>query len=165
MVDDSSRNYVYIDLRDIEVSTQARFFAGLFEVILSNIELPSITDLFGSVSEVNKQEFQIWLQNFLSQLEGDLVIVFDHLEAIPRDSLQTLLDALKVTHKRSDKGWLITVVCGALGLAEHIVGVNSPFRGISKPVFVGDITDEHGQALLDKQLAKEKIKVSQAGQA
>ena len=160
----SIRKHVYIDLRACEFSTQAKFFAGIFKIIVNGTELSTTTDLSLSTKAINKSDFQIGLQDLVSQLQCDLVVLFDHLEAIPRDLLQILLDSLKVTHKKSDNNRLLTVVCGVLGLAEHIVGVNSPFREIAKQVFVRDLTKEQGRILLTKHFDVEKIKISQAGQ-
>lgn len=166
LVDDATRKHAYIDLRGLEVSTQARFFAGLIKVVSSNADWPPVAASFHEGGPANSLVFRTLLRNLITELNCDLVIIFDHLEAMPRDLLQTLLASLRAAYmdQQTDNFRLITVVSGALSLAEHTVGATSPFRGIAKQVLVTDMTADQSRILLEQQLTLAEIKVSQAGQ-
>jgi hypothetical protein len=55
---------------------------------------------------------------------------------------------------------VIVVISGALSLATLTVGESSPFRGIARRVFVGDLSQSQSESLIAEQLARKGITAS-----
>jgi serine phosphatase RsbU (regulator of sigma subunit) len=55
---------------------------------------------------------------------------------------------------------LVAVVSGALSLATLTVGESSPFRGIARRVFVGDLSEDQSRALITEELAAGGIRLT-----
>lgn len=147
---------VYLDLYDVEASTLRGFFAGLVSLTaervaqISGVEPPQ-PDAESTTSVV----FRGFLSDVLTELRRDLVLIIDHLEAIPTDLVQALLTSLRAAYMDQQlvQNRLMVVASGALSLATLTVGESSPFRGIAERVFVGDLSDSDSETLIAETLA------------
>jgi hypothetical protein len=152
----------YIDLLSINTTTQQAFFADLirqtrlriFEKVGVEVEEPAI----GASSAL----FRAFLSDCLQAAGGDLVLIFDPLEALPTDLVQALLTSLRAAYmdQQSMDKKVISIVSGALNLATLAVGESSPFRGIAKRVFVSHLTPEESQELILEYLAELGVKAT-----
>ena len=153
-------NCVYIDLQELRDNTQQAFFADLIRLIAQRLreqtgqQLPVPEDELASSAV-----FRAFLSESLETLAGDLVLIIDPLEGIPTDLVQALLTSLRAAYMdQQDMEYQVTVVAsGALSLATLAVGESSPFRGIARRVFVGDLSDQDSLALIQELLAEEGI--------
>jgi hypothetical protein len=142
---------VYINLYDARPSTLRAFFGDLMVLTARalrdrtgvELSLPGEELISGAV-------FRAFLADAVAGLGTDLVLVLDHLEAPPTDLVQALLTSLRAAYmdQLSLDHRLISIVSGALSLATLAVGESSPFRGIARSVFVGDLTPEDSEALI-----------------
>ena len=66
-----------------------------------------------------------------SHHQRDLVLIIEHLEAMPTDLVQALLTSLRAAFmdQQTRRLRVMVVVSGALSLATLTVGESSPFRG------------------------------------
>ncbi len=78
-----------------------------------------------------------------------LILIIEHLEAVPTDLVQALLTSLRAAYmdQQSEEYRVMVVVSGALSLATLTVGESSPFRGIARRLFVGDLTRKQSEQL------------------
>ncbi len=151
---------IYIDLYDLEASTLSGFFGSLIQAVAREGEAAAGRTLLSGESTHLEAEpassavFRAFLDEVVLALERDLVIVVDHLEALPTDLVEALLTSLRAAFM--DQQTLdyraIVIVSGALSLASLTVGESSPFRGIARRIFVGDLSPEQSQALIAEQL-------------
>ncbi|MFN2165636.1 MAG: PP2C family protein-serine/threonine phosphatase, partial [Anaerolineae bacterium] len=103
--------------------------------------------------------FRGYLSDAVTELGQDLVLIIEHLEAVPTDLVQALLTSLRAAYmdQQLQDNRVTVVVSGALSLATLTVGESSPFRGIAQRVFVGDLTDSQSKALIVDELAAQGI--------
>ena len=154
---------MYVNLEEVETSTQATFFANLSQITArhtdDNIEHPlpiSPTDVTsGSL-------FRNFLHDAAAWVKRDLVLIIDHLEAIPTDLLRALLTSLRATYMdwQLAEYHLKVIVASSLSLATHTVGESSPFRGIATTITTGDLAEHQSETLIAKQTESEGIEVS-----
>jgi type II secretory pathway predicted ATPase ExeA len=147
---------VYLDLYDVDVSTLQGFFADLIRLVADSVgaqagwavEMPDPAVASSAV-------FRGFLADLVLRLQRDLVLVLEHLEALPTDLVQALLTSLRAAYMdQQDLDYrAVVVVSGALSLATLTVGESSPFRGIARRVFVGDLTEAQSLALIGERLA------------
>ena len=151
---------VYVDLQELRDNTQQAFFADLIRLISKRL-----AEQTGQQFPVPGEEhassavFRAFLSESLESLAHDLVLIIDPLEAIPTDLVQALLTSLRAAYMdQQNMEYQLTVVAsGALSLATLAVGESSPFRGIARRVFVGDLSDEDSLTLIQELLAEEGI--------
>lgn len=146
---------IYVDLYDMESSTLAGFFGELIQFVAHKVgastghvlTTPATDGASGAV-------FRAFLDKVVLGLERDLVIIVEHLEALPTDLVEALLTSLRATFmdQQTLDHRAIVVVSGALSLATLTVGESSPFRGIARRIFVGDLSLEQSQALIEEEL-------------
>ncbi|MEJ2301787.1 MAG: hypothetical protein P8Y14_09705, partial [Anaerolineales bacterium] len=86
-------------------------------------------------------------------------MIIDPLEALPTDLVQALLTSLRAAYmdQQTREHQVTVVVSGALSLATLAVGESSPFRGIARRVFVGDLSLDDSQELILELLAESGI--------
>lgn len=152
---------VYIDLQELRATTQQAFFADLIQQTarhlaeLTGYELPLPEEGLASSAV-----FRAFLSESLNRLERDLVLMIDPLEALPTDLAQALLTSLRAAYmdQQTRDHQVTVVVSGALGLATLAVGESSPFRGIARRVFVGDLADSDSLALIQELLAEQGVR-------
>jgi len=165
---DSSYVCVYINLREVEPSTQTGFFASLMSATAQGIaEQTGHRVPIPAVDALSGVGFRGFLESALTLIERDLVLMIDHLEGVPNDLLQALLISLRAAYmdQQSNEHRLVAVVSGALSLATLTVGESSPFRGIARRVFVGDLSESENQALVKAHTTSDTVKVSLAARA
>ena len=142
---------VYIDLQEIRATTQQAFFADLIR--LTSQRLSEVTGNEMPVPDekmASSAVFRAFLSDCLMATGGDLVLLIDPLEALPIDLVQALLTSLRAAYMdQQDLDHQVTVVVsGALSLATLAVGESSPFRGIARRVFIGDLTESDSETLI-----------------
>lgn len=154
---------VYIDLFAIQASTLQGFFADLIRLTAGRIvELIGLELLVPELGQASSAVFRAFLGDAVAALGRDLVLIIEHLEAMPTDLVQALLTSLRAAFmdQQTYENRVIVVVSGALSLATLTVGESSPFRGIARRVFVGDLTRSQSEALLAELLAARGIETS-----
>lgn len=142
---------IYIDLHQIRATTQQVFFADLIRLTAEK------ASAFGEYKPVTPDEtqassagFRAFLSEVLGNLDNDLLLIFDPLEALPTDLVQALLTSLRAAYmdQQMETNQLTVVVSGALSLATMTVGESSPFRGIARRVFIGDLSESDSETLI-----------------
>ena len=147
----------FIDLQELRASTQQAFFADLIR--LSAQRLNEVTGAALPVPDdkaASSAEFRAFLSDCLESVGRDLVLIIDPLEALPTDLVQALLTSLRAAYMdQQTRDYQVTVVVsGALSLATLAVGESSPFRGIARRVFVGDLSPDDSQDMILELLAE-----------
>ncbi len=153
-------NCVYVDLNEIRATTQGTFFADLIR--LTGIGLSESTggDFTLPDEEIaSSAVFRAFLSDCLETIDGDLVLLIDPLEALPTDLVQALLTSLRAAYmdQQTLDHQVTVVVSGALSLATLAVGESSPFRGIARRVFIGDLSEDDSQTMILDFLAEEGV--------
>jgi hypothetical protein len=158
---------LFINLEQISAGTQQAFFADLIRQASDLIQLqtgqsPDPPDPSLATSAV----FRGFLIETLETIQRDLVLIIDSLEAIPTDLAQALLTSLRAAYmdQQTLDYHLIVVVSGALSLATLTVGESSPFRGIARRVFVGDLSTDQSQAMIVEYLEAEGVNFTKQAQ-
>jgi serine phosphatase RsbU (regulator of sigma subunit) len=142
---------VYIDLQSIRATTQQAFFADLIRLTgqslteVTGFSLP-LPDEYIASSAV----YRAFLSDSLETIGRDLVLLLDPLEALPTDLVQALLTSLRAAYMDQQMldNRMTVVVSGALSLATVAVGESSPFRGIARRVFIGDLSESDSETLI-----------------
>jgi hypothetical protein len=95
----------------------------------------------------------------LDAMGRDLALIIDNLDAVPTDLVQALLTSLRAAYmdQQSRDHHLTVVVSGALSMATLTVGESSPFRGIARRVFVGDLSESQSRDLIAEYLNAEGV--------
>jgi hypothetical protein len=147
---------VYIDLYDVKAFTLQGFFAKLADLIAARIaELTGLPLASPEAGAASSAVFRGFLTGAATELKRDLVLIIEHLEAVPTDLVQALLTSLRAAYmdQQTMDFRVMVVVSGALSLATLTVGESSPFRGIARRVFVGDLSREESDDLIAEQIA------------
>lgn len=158
---------VYLDLYQLEASTQRGFFAALAALIaaqLADLNVRGSAELTTiEPAGASSAAFRGFLTDAVLALRADLVLILDHLEALPNDLIQALLTSLRAAYMEQQtlEHRLMVVVSGALSLATVTVGESSPFRGIARRVFVSGLTESESDAFLGEQIEADWIDVSE----
>ncbi|MFC1879557.1 SpoIIE family protein phosphatase [Chloroflexota bacterium] len=151
---------VYLDMRAMRSATLRGFFADLqrfsarhfYQLTNQPVQLPG-------EDSASSATFRGFLVDSITQMGRDVVLIIEHLEAVPIDLVQALLTSLRAAYMDQQplKNRLVVIVSGALSLANMTVGESSPFRGIARRVFIGDLTEEASQMLIEEYLTKGNI--------
>jgi serine phosphatase RsbU (regulator of sigma subunit) len=155
---------VYIDLSEVQASTMQGFFAELARLTAGRLnELAGPLSLPGDDELASSAAFRAFLSDCVLQLRRDLVLIIEHLEDIPTDLAQALLTSLRAAYMdQQTQDYRVTVVLsGALSLATLTLGESSPFRGIARRVFIGDLTESDSRALIEEYLAEGQVDATQ----
>ena len=142
---------VYIDLHNIRTTTQQVFFADLIRVTAQQLtEKTGRTLALPDENLASSAGYRAFLSDSLETLGCDLLLMFDPLEALPTDLVQALLTSLRAAYmdQQMKENQLTVVVSGALSLATSTVGESSPFRGIARRVFIGDLSESDSETLI-----------------
>jgi hypothetical protein len=151
---------VYIDLTRIRLTTQQAFFADLIQLTAQHLSTQTGYDLpLPDERESSSAVFRAFLADSLEIVASDVVLLIDPLEALPTDLVQALLTSLRAAYmdQQTLENQVTVVVSGALSLATLTVGESSPFRGIARRVFVGDITEVDSRTLILEFLIEEGV--------
>lgn len=154
---------VYLDLHEMQASTLQGFFADLIR--LTSKKLTNVTDVELSLPEgdsASSAVFRGFLSDYMQLLNRDVVFIIEHLEAVPTDLVQALLTSLRAAYmdQQTMDCRMTVVVSGALSLATLTVGESSPFRGIVRRVFIGDLTETESNALIQEYLGTDGINIT-----
>jgi len=142
---------VYVDLQDIRATTQQTFFADLIRLTAQQLtEVSGQTIPLPEESVASSAVFRAFLSDCLETIGGDLVLLIDPLEALPTDLVQALLTSLRAAFmdQQTQEHQVTVVVSGALSFATLTVGESSPFRGIARRVFIGDLSADDSETLI-----------------
>lgn len=147
----------YLDLLEMRATTQQAFFAGLMRLTAERF-----AEQTGRVFPIPEEKhassaaFRAFLTDCLEAAGHDLVLIIDPLEALPTDLVQALLTSLRAAYMEQQNltQRLTVVVSGALSLATLAVGESSPFRGIARRVFIGDLSESDSRALISDLLVE-----------
>jgi hypothetical protein len=157
----------YIDLYEVRASTLQGFFANLSRIVARRVG--ELTGGALSVPEpgvASSAVFRGFLAEVVAVSGRDLILIIEHLEALPTDMVQALLTSLRAAYmdQQTQDRKLMVVVSGALSLATLTVGESSPFRGIARRVFVGDLSESQSEALIAERVASAEIEMSAGAQ-
>ncbi len=150
----------YIDLQELRSVTQQEFFSDLIEQTAHRLgEQTGQTLALPEGLPASSAGFRAFLADSLERLGRDVVLIIDPLEALPTDLVQALLTSLRAAYmdQQNMDQQVTVIVSGALGLATLAVGESSPFRGIARRVFIGDLTESESQALILDYLAEQGV--------
>lgn len=154
---------VYLDLYAMRASTLQGFFADLMRLITGGLQdLTGVELAVPDKSLASSAVFRAFLADVAGELGRDLVLIIEHLEAVPTDLVQALLTSLRAAFmdQQTQEQRVMVVVSGALSLATLTVGESSPFRGIARRVFIGDLSREQSAALIAESMAAEGVRIS-----
>lgn len=154
---------IYIDLQELRATTQMEFFADLARLTAAGIQSQSGKQLTPPDEQAaGSAVYRAFLSECLEEIRRDLVLIIDPLEALPTDLAQALLTSLRAAYMdQRDLDYQVTVVVsGALSLATLAVGESSPFRGIARHVFVGDLSEEESQAMILEFLGDQGVSIT-----
>lgn len=154
---------VYIDLQDTRSTSQQAFFGDLIRMTAlplsqeTGIELLLPDEQFSS-----SVVFRGFLSDCLESFKRDIVLIIDPLEALPTDLVQALLTSLRAAYmdQQDQEHRIIVIVSGALSLATLTVGESSPFRGIARRVFIGDLPEGASQTLILESLSERSVSIT-----
>ncbi len=148
---------VYVNLLDIRATTQQVFFAELIRAVSNSLtEQKVVGPLEAVVGFPSSAGFRAFLSDLLTLIRRNLVLIIDPLEALPTDLVQALLTSLRAAYmdQQGRDHQLTVVVSGALSLATVTVGESSPFRGIVRRVFIGDLSEKDSRSLIHDMMAE-----------
>jgi hypothetical protein len=155
---------LYIDLYKIKAFTLQGFFAELMVSIGERLrQRAGIALTIPEAGEASSAVFRGFLTDAVKVLGRDLILIVEHLEALPTDLVQALLTSLRAAYmdQQTLEARVLVVVSGALSLASLTIGESSPFRGIARRVFVGDLTEQESSSLIEEQIVAAGLKASQ----
>ena len=142
---------VYIDLQEIRATTQQAFFADLIRLTAQRLSEVTGSEMpLPDEKMASSAVFRAFLSDTLMATGRDLVLLIDPLEALPTDLVQALLTSLRAAYmdQQTLDHQVTVVVSGALSLATLAVGESSPFRGIARRVFIGDLSESDSETLI-----------------
>lgn len=151
---------VYIDLQALRATTQQAFFSDLIRLTAARLhELTGQEVPIPDEIEASSVVFRAFLSDCLLTIADDLVLIIDPLEALPTDLVQALLTSLRAAYmdQHTQEHRVTVIVSGSLSLATLTVGESSPFRGITRRVFVGDLSESASQSLILEFLAEHGV--------
>jgi serine phosphatase RsbU (regulator of sigma subunit) len=153
-------NCIYIDLNEIRATTQQAFFADLIRITAQNLSQQTGKDVNVPQDQMaSSAVFRAFLSDCLDIVGDDLILLIDPLEALPTDLVQALLTSLRAAYMDQQmlEARVTVVVSGALSLATLAVGESSPFRGIARRVFIGDLSEADSKALIQDFLHEDGV--------
>ncbi len=154
---------VKINLYDLNLSTNTLFLGQLIDLISEVLSERSGYQLDVKYPDgPNNTDFRAFIQYVLLKLETHIVLILDHLEALPRDFIYSLLTSLRAQYmeQQSQPFHLITMVSGSLSLATQATGAPSPFHNIATRVIVKELSRIESEALLNYELTGNNAHIS-----
>lgn len=151
---------VYVNLLETRATTQQAFFADLIHAISENLKKQAvIAHLESDVRFASSAGFRAFLFDVMKMIRRDLVLIIDPLEALPTDLVQALLTSLRAAYmdQQGQDHQLTVIVSGALSLATVAVGESSPFRGIVRRIFIGDLSEADSRSLINDLMAESGV--------
>jgi serine phosphatase RsbU (regulator of sigma subunit) len=152
---------LYLDLWQASSQDEAAFFTSLAWLIYNAAESEQSVPMDGPKPPVqpagslpNAYAFQHYLAACTDAGQGHLVLLIDHLQALPHDLVHGLLLALRAAYmERSvdEPRQLVAVVSGGMNLVGLSAGTTSPFN-IARPVLAPPLDEEQSLALAEATL-------------
>ena len=158
---------VYIDLAELRSSSLQDFFAELIRLVLRRFgELTGVWLESPAESEASSAVFRAFLLDSAQTIGQDLILIIEHLEALPTDLVQALLTSLRAAYmdQQTLEQRVTVVVSGALGLATLAVGESSPFRGIARRIFIRDLSEDDSLTLICEVLGEQEVALTPLAQ-
>ncbi len=158
---------LYLDLRSMRAATLQGFFTELMHQTAAGIrQILGGAHPISLPAQASSPVFRGYLLEALQVVGRDLVLIIDNLDATPTDLVQALLTSLRAAYmdQQGLNTRLTVVVSGALSMATLAVGESSPFRGIARSVFVGDLSEDQSRDLITDYLDAEGIGFTQPAQ-
>jgi serine phosphatase RsbU (regulator of sigma subunit) len=146
----------YVDLYGVRAATLAGFFAELIRSVSQSLpESQTLATAAFLSSPGSSVAFRGFLSDVVTGLGQDLILIIEHLEAVPSDLAEALLTSLRAAYMEQQTldHRSIVIVSGALSLATLTVGESSPFHGIARRILVGDLSRQESAELLAEELA------------
>lgn len=142
---------ILINLWQVRTDNEAEFYQSLVRLICKTIQNDHCLELDDQMLDAlaRARDFQRFLEQCTAQQQNHLVLMIDHLQALPHDLIQQLLGALRAAYmeRRPDSRYLLdVVVTGGMALAELSLGVTSPFN-IARPISQSPLTSGQTIAL------------------
>jgi serine phosphatase RsbU (regulator of sigma subunit) len=150
----------YVDLLPMCAPTLQGFFAEMTNLVSSSVRKDTGSELpLPDPAVASSVAFRAFLTDSVAALHRDLVLIIEHLETVPTDLAQSLLTSLRAAYmdQQNQEFRLVVIVSGALSLASLTVGESSPFRGITRRVFVGDLSPDESCDMIADFLVEEGI--------
>lgn len=148
---------IIINLWQVRTDNEAEFYQSLVRLICKNIQNDHCLDLDDRTLEelARARDFQRFLEECTAHQQNHLVLMIDHLQALPHDLIQQLLGALRSAYmeRRPERRHsLDVVVTGGMALADLSLGITSPFN-IAHPIFQSHLTSGQTIALARENFA------------
>lgn len=142
---------IIINLWQVRTDNEAEFYQSLVRLICKTIQNNHCLEIDDQALDelARARDFQRFLEQCTAQQQNHLVLMIDHLQALPHDLIQQLLGALRAAYmeRPPDGRFLLdVVVTGGMALADLSLGVTSPFN-IAHPVFQSHLTSGQTIAL------------------
>ncbi len=143
---------LYVDLWKANSADEAAFFTSVSQLVfraLDNGAAPQPASVPGP------RAFQNYLGACLAAQDRHLVLLIDHLQALPHDLVHSLLLSLRSAFMEREADaprQLVAVVTGGMNLVGLSTGPTSPFN-IAKPVVALPLDEEQTRALVEATLA------------
>ena len=144
---------VYVDLWHVNSDDEKDFFESIQALVQEGLATDAgscggwPTDL---PLAYDARSFQVFLQKGLETCTGHLVMVIDHLHALPADLIHLLLKALRAVRMEAPEDVadrLVVVVTGGVLLSDLARGPTSPFN-IAKSVTIPPLDGEQSRAIV-----------------
>jgi len=135
---------IIINLWQVRTDNEAEFFQSLVQLICKATQNDHCLELDDRTLDAlaRARDFQTFLEQCTAQQRGHIVLMIDHLQALPHDLIQLLLGALRSAfmERRVDRRYSLDVVAtGGMALADLSLGITSPFN-IAHPIFQSQLT-------------------------
>lgn len=142
---------IHINLWQVRTDNEAEFFQSLARLLCKSIHNDYCLELDDRALDTLAQarDFQHFLEQCRERQRGHLVLMIDHLQALPHDLIQQLLNTLRAAYmerKAERRNSLDVVVTGGMALADLSLGLTSPFN-MAFPIFQGHLTAGQTRAL------------------
>lgn len=142
---------IIINLWQVRTDNEAEFYQSLVRLICKTIQNDHCLEMDNQMLDdlARARDFQRFLETCTARQQNHLVLMIDHLQALPHDLIQQLLGVLRTAfmERLPDQRYLLdVVVTGGMALANLSLGVTSPFN-IAHPIFQSQLTNGQTIAL------------------
>lgn len=155
-----------LDLEGLRTEPDSQLLGSFALQVEENMQgLGNISFPLSSGKVTDGLSLRRFLEECVTQLRGDLVLLVDHLERIRIGPLKSLLKALRSLHdaQSPDAPYrLVVVIATSLSVAELSLGPTSPFN-IAHPVLIQDLTREQSERLISQILEQQEIELTASG--
>lgn len=140
---------ITINLWQVRTDNEAEFYQSLVRLVCKSIQNDHCLEMDDHALDklARARDFQRFLEQCTEHQHNHLVLMIDHLQALPHDLIQQLLGALRSAYmerKSERRHSLDVVVTGGMALADLSLGITSPFN-MARPIFQSHLT--YGQTI------------------